>query len=158
MPSFGCSELGGRARPTQTTRHFARGPRSDPQDVPGESLPQSWNRCSYVLNNPLQYTDASGLYCYYGDPNSSTDSFDNSQYDFHSAESECTTPDENGNAGLWFPDSTDSVTVTAGPLPDPSGIGSWLGNFINSFKSLDLKQNLGRSKSVCSEKCRSVVQ
>src|SRR6266576_7303102 len=27
----------GAARPTRTIRHFARNPRSDPQDVPGES-------------------------------------------------------------------------------------------------------------------------
>src|SRR5215468_4683676 len=30
-------DLEGSARPTRTTRHFARGPRSHPQDVPGES-------------------------------------------------------------------------------------------------------------------------
>jgi putative transposase len=30
-------DLEGAARPTRTTAHFPRGPRSDPQDVPGES-------------------------------------------------------------------------------------------------------------------------
>jgi hypothetical protein len=30
-------DLEGAPRPTRTTRHFAPGPRSDPQDVPGES-------------------------------------------------------------------------------------------------------------------------
>ncbi len=28
--------------------------------IPDISKPQSWNRCSYVLNNPLRYTDPDG--------------------------------------------------------------------------------------------------
>ncbi|MDA1097154.1 MAG: RHS repeat-associated core domain-containing protein, partial [Chloroflexi bacterium] len=30
--------------------------------VPGIGNPQAWNRYSYVLNNPLRYTDPSGHY------------------------------------------------------------------------------------------------
>lgn len=39
------------------------------------------------------------MYCYYGDPNSTSDGFDQSQYDFHSSKGECTKADENGNKG-----------------------------------------------------------
>src|ERR1700730_4827539 len=45
-------DLEGVARPTRTTAHFARGPRSDPQDVPGESrlgcIPHPWRTAETV--------------------------------------------------------------------------------------------------------------
>jgi len=37
VPACVCSGLEGAARPTRTTVIFPRGPRSDPQDVPGQS-------------------------------------------------------------------------------------------------------------------------
>jgi len=80
--------------------------------VASVSTPQSWNLYSYTLNNPLKYTDPTGLYCYYGDTSAgSSDWGDNSQYDFHSSQGECTTPDENGNSGTWFDDPSTTVTV-----------------------------------------------
>ncbi len=69
------------------------------------SNPQSWNMYLYVLNNPLKYTDPTGMYCYYGDQNSVSDGFDQSQFDYHSSRGECTAVDENGNQGQWIDDA-----------------------------------------------------
>src|SRR5215469_10268432 len=41
----------GFRRPTWTTGHFARGPRSDPQDVPGESLCLAKTLADFEINN-----------------------------------------------------------------------------------------------------------
>ena len=41
----------GFRRPTWTTGHFARGPRSDPQDVPGESLRLAKTLADFEINN-----------------------------------------------------------------------------------------------------------
>lgn len=72
--------------------------------------PQTFNLYAYALNNPLRYTDPTGLYCYYGDTGTGSsqwwaDQNDPTQWDYHSSQSECETPDENGNVGQWTNDA-----------------------------------------------------
>lgn len=73
--------------------------------------PQSLNLYSYALNNPLKFTDPNGLYCYYG--STDADVGDDSQYDMHSTQAECTAVDENGNQGQWIDDPSTTVNVNA---------------------------------------------
>jgi RHS repeat-associated protein len=81
--------------------------------------PQIFNLYAYALNNPLKYTDPTGMYCYYGDTTpGSPDNTDDSQYDYQSSQSECETPDENGNSGQWINDDETHQT------PD----GDWVDN------------------------------
>jgi RHS repeat-associated protein len=55
--------------------------------------PQSWNRYSYVLNNPLKYIDRAGLFCnYYTDNVDAVES-----QDFSSSPDECF-----NTGGVWF--------------------------------------------------------
>ena len=73
--------------------------------------PQSLNLYSYILNNPLKNVDPNGLYCSYG--STDVDVADDSQYDMHSSQSECTAKDENGNSGQWIVDPSSNVSVNA---------------------------------------------
>ena len=65
--------------------------------------PQSFNLYTYVLDNPLTNTDPTGMYCSYG--STVADSYDSSQFDYHSSQSECEAADKNGNRGQWVNDA-----------------------------------------------------
>ena len=96
----------------------------DPAGLAAVNLtnPQSLNRYAYALNNPVKFTDPIGMYCYYGDTGGGdqqlADNNDQSQWDYHSSQSECETADENGNRGLWTNDDETHQT------PD----GDWVDN------------------------------
>jgi RHS repeat-associated protein len=64
--------------------------------------PQSWNRYAYALNNPLRYTDPSGLYCFYGGAGDTPENdSDPTDYDFAA-----TGPGDCGEGGQWIDTST----------------------------------------------------
>jgi hypothetical protein len=72
--------------------------------------PQSWNRYAYALNNPLRYTDPSGLYCFYGgDGDTPQNDGDSSDFNFdeHGDQGRADCAQEGGQ---WFEDDT-QVTV-----------------------------------------------
>ena len=50
----------------------------------------------------------------------SSDAGDNSNYDFHSNQSEC----ESAGGGTWYPDTSDTVTVNGGSPTTIGTIGS----------------------------------
>jgi RHS repeat-associated protein len=73
----------------------------DPYDGSYNPLdPQSLNRYSYVLNNPVAYVDPSGLFCeYYVDAGDQTGQIE--EWDFNSSVGECAS-----TGGTWSPDGT----------------------------------------------------
>jgi RHS repeat-associated protein len=75
--------------------------------------PQSWNRYSYAMNNPLRYIDPNGLWCVWGDGTHDDDPLGN----YEGIGGDNQEEDGNGNAteqgcadqgGYW--DSTDTIT------------------------------------------------
>jgi RHS repeat-associated protein len=79
---------------------------SSPDPVAGDpSNPQSWNRYSYVLNDPINLNDPEGEYCnYLTDDGSGSESIDTD-----STDQECS-----DNGGSWVPDGPDDSANDGG--------------------------------------------
>jgi RHS repeat-associated protein len=74
--------------------------------------PQSWNQYSYVLNNPLNFVDPTGMYCEYY-VSSYGDNSDVESVDAESSSGECS-----DTGGQWFDPINQQITVTADDSSD----------------------------------------
>jgi len=90
---------------------------SSPDPVTGNPLnPQSWNRYTYVQNDPINLSDPQGKYCQWEDGTSDDPP---EQGGGGASRDECTS-----QGGKWVPDAPDAqpadetVTVTADPIDD----------------------------------------
>jgi RHS repeat-associated protein len=103
------------------------------------SNPQSWNRYTYALNNPLALTDPSGLAC-------EVWSDDAGGYVLADA----ATPDACAEInGFWIDPVIDSVEVRSDP--PPSDTAQWLMDWWSAFKQIDA-QPLAVRLNRCAQK------
>jgi RHS repeat-associated protein len=86
---------------------------SSPDPIGGNpSNPQSWNRYSYVLNDPINLNDPEGKYCQY----LANDGFGIESVDYNSTQDEC-----DSTGGVWVPDPPEAPDLgnpNFGPAPD----------------------------------------
>jgi len=72
---MGLNDMNGRIQDAVTGRFLSADP-----TIPDPTLPQDYNRYSYVRNNPLTFTDPTGFTAAKGTPFDSTlNSFDSAQ-------------------------------------------------------------------------------